>query len=166
MWELCGIAVDEFAVVCGIIFSSCLVFGKVPAGGDFGLQSLITKQEIPSVFSPIINTFLFLLLRRTSVFYPGMYPSYVLQSDKTYPNLPQKVANNIKSRESSRRSEGRVAVAAVGQCCKRHNPMSENRSDNFSFHMSHNEWDSFPTLTFLRDEGVLYALSYGCGWEG
>lgn len=43
MREFGGIAVDECAIVGGEIFSRCLVFGKVPAGGEFGLQGLGTK---------------------------------------------------------------------------------------------------------------------------
>lgn len=55
MGELDGVAVDEFSVVCGVILSRRLVFGKVPTGGDFGLQSLITKQEVGLVFSLIVS---------------------------------------------------------------------------------------------------------------
>ncbi len=44
--ELGGVAVDECAVVFGVIFSCSLVFGEVQSsqGGEFGLQSLVTKQ--------------------------------------------------------------------------------------------------------------------------
>ena len=43
MREFGCIAVDDFAVVSGVIFPRCLIFGKVPAGGEFGLQGLVTK---------------------------------------------------------------------------------------------------------------------------
>lgn len=58
MREFGGVAVDEFAVVGGEVFSCCLVFGEVPTGGEFGLQGLVTKQETPSVLSLFTNTFL------------------------------------------------------------------------------------------------------------
>lgn len=44
MRELGGVAVDERAVVFGVIFSCCLVFGKIPTGGEFRLQGLVAKQ--------------------------------------------------------------------------------------------------------------------------
>lgn len=39
------VAVDERPVVFGEGFSCCLVFSKVPAGGQFGLQSLVATSE-------------------------------------------------------------------------------------------------------------------------
>lgn len=42
--ELCGIAVDECAIVCGVFFSCSLIFGKVPTCSKFGLQSLERKE--------------------------------------------------------------------------------------------------------------------------
>lgn len=50
--ELGGVAVDERALVCGIGFPRCLIFGKVPTSCKFGLQSLVTTEFLEDRLLP------------------------------------------------------------------------------------------------------------------
>lgn len=76
MGEVVGVPVEERAVVFGEVFSGRLVFGKVPASGQFGLQSLVTTA--------VAKRQLFVV--RT-----------IEASVYTHPNFPQEVADDVQS---------------------------------------------------------------------
>lgn len=123
MRELGSVAVDERAIVSGEIFSCCLVFGKVPTGGEFGLQSLVTKQEIQSAFCLIMNIFSVCPVNQDTLFYRILQPTqnFITQFEfllslkptnvrkvhnNTYPNFSEEITNNVEGGDSSRRCEG------------------------------------------------------------
>lgn len=78
--EVVGVAVDERPVVLGEVFSCCLVFSKVPAGGQFGLQSLIATSEDKIKLLPDVTC---MVKKDKSVY--------------TNPDFPQEVADDVKS---------------------------------------------------------------------
>lgn len=91
--ELSCIAVDDRAVVFGVVFSCCLVFCKVPTSGEFGFQSLVTKKK-QKTFE--------LKLTVGVCFSPGNKSSFKSTApDKvnkdTNPDFPQEIADDIKS---------------------------------------------------------------------
>lgn len=161
-----GVAVDECTVVSGEIFSCCLVFGEVPTGGKFGLQSLVTEQKTHGNILPFARDTLFLLrihkVSKTSVQTKVRKAHVICYRNNTYPNFSEEITNNVKSRDSSSRSEGRAATA-IGQRWSTQACISSHIS---GFPVSSLQTRVTLILTFRADEGMFDVLSYRCGWEG
>lgn len=113
--ELSCIAVDDRAVVFGVVFSCRLVFCKVPTGGEFGFQSLLTKKTNKKTFDFRLAVGVCFSPRKKSSFKSTATDGVNKDTD---PDFPQEIADDIKSRDPGGGREGRAA-AAVGQCCTR-----------------------------------------------
>lgn len=80
MSEVAGVPVEERAVVFGEVLSGRLVFSKVPASGQFGLQRLVKNSGSSIKVLHNLNAQL-----RTG------------KSVYTNPNFPQEVTDDVQS---------------------------------------------------------------------